>query len=82
LQRAEGFAEGLVGIGLQKGDRVGIYSANCLEWVVAMYGCALADLILVNINPAYKPDELMFTINNVGIKALITAEHFKTSDYI
>jgi fatty-acyl-CoA synthase len=42
----------------------------------------LADLILVNINPAYRADELLFTLNNVGIKALITAEHFRSSDYL
>ena len=58
LQRSEKFAEGLVSLGLDKGARVGIYSQNNSEWVVAQYAASLADLVLVNINPAYKPEEL------------------------
>jgi fatty-acyl-CoA synthase len=80
--RVESFAAGLVGLGLQPGDRIGIWSPNNAEWIIAQYATAKAGLILVNINPAYRLTEVEYALNKVGCKALITATSFKTSDYI
>ena len=80
--RAEAFAAGLLGLGVQPGERVGIWSLNCAEWVVTQIATAKAGIILVNINPAYRATELRFALNKVGVRALITATAFKSSDYI
>src|SRR5260370_20722928 len=64
------------------GDRIGIWSPNNAEWVITQFATAKAGLILVNINPAYRTYELEYALNKVGCKALIAAEHFKTSDYL
>ena len=82
VERAEAFAAGLIALGIGKGDRVGIWSLNNAEWVVAQFATAKAGIILVNINPAYRVHELEFALNLVGCTALITATRFKTSDYI
>lgn len=74
-------AAGLLAIGLEPGDRVGIWSPNNAEWVVTQFATARAGLILVNINPAYRPRELAYALNKTGCKALITAAEFKTSHY-
>jgi fatty-acyl-CoA synthase len=75
-------AAGLVALGLEPGDRVGIWAPNMAEWVVTQFATAKAGLILVNVNPAYRLAELEFALNQVGAKALITVPDFKTSDYI
>jgi fatty-acyl-CoA synthase len=75
-------AAGLLALGLNPGDRIGIWALNCSEWVVAQFASAKAGLILVNINPAYRLSELEFSLNKVGCRALITAERFKSSDYL
>ncbi len=75
-------AAGLVALGLQRGERVGIWSPNCAEWVVTQFATAKAGLILVNINPAYRLVELEYALNKVECRALILARHFKTSDYV
>ncbi|MCB4820341.1 AMP-binding protein [Roseicella aerolata] len=80
--RVEDFAAGLLALGLQPGDRVGIWSPNNAEWVVAQYATAWAGLILVNINPAYRLAELEYALNKVGCAALITATAHRSSDYI
>ena len=69
-------------IGLTKGDRVGIWSPNRPEWVIAQFATAERGIVLVTINPAYRPDELDYALNKVECKAVIAAERFKTSDYI
>jgi len=73
---------GLVALGLEPGDRIGIWAPNMAEWVVTQFATAKAGLILVNVNPAYRLAELEFALNQVGAKALITVPSFKTSDYI
>ncbi len=78
----DAFAAGLVALGLQPGDRIGIWSPNNAEWVITQFATAKAGLILVNINPAYRLTEVEYALNKVGCKALITATRFKTSDYI
>jgi fatty-acyl-CoA synthase len=80
--RVDAFAAGLIGLGLEPGDRIGIWSPNCAEWVVAQFATAKAALVLVNINPAYRLSELEFALTKVGCKALITATSFKSSDYL
>ena len=81
-ERAESLAAGLLALGLERGDRVGIWAPNCAEWAVTQFATAKAGLILVNINPAYRVAELEFALNKVGCKALVTAASFKTSDYL
>ena len=81
-ERVEKFAAGLLSLGLQPGDRVGIWSPNNAEWIVTQFATAKAGLILVNINPAYRLSEVEYALNKVGCRALITATRFKTSDYI
>jgi fatty-acyl-CoA synthase len=81
-QEVDRFAAGLLALGLKRGQRVGIWSPNNAEWVVAQFATAKAGLILVNINPAYRLAELEYALNKVGCVALIVAARFKTSDYI
>jgi fatty-acyl-CoA synthase len=80
--KVDAFAAGLLALGLSPGDRVGIWSPNNAEWVVTQFATAKAGLILVNINPAYRLSELDYALNKVGCKAIVTADSFKTSDYI
>jgi fatty-acyl-CoA synthase len=81
-QEVDRLAAGLLTLGLEPGDRIGIWSPNNSEWVLTQFATAKAGLILVNINPAYRIAELEYALNKVGCKALILAERFKTSDYI
>ncbi|MCB2096640.1 MAG: AMP-binding protein [Parvularculaceae bacterium] len=76
------FAAGLLAIGLKCGDRIGIWSPNNAEWVIAQFATAQLGLVLVNINPAYRTAELEYVLNKVGARALILAKSFKTSDYV
>jgi fatty-acyl-CoA synthase len=75
-------AAGLLALGLEVGDRIGIWSPNRAEWAVIQYATAKAGLVLVNINPAYRLAELEYALNKVGCRALVLAPHFKTSDYV
>jgi fatty-acyl-CoA synthase len=81
-EAADRLAGGLLTLGLQPGDRIGIWSPNNSEWVLTQFASAKAGLILVNINPSYRVTELEYALNKVGCKALILAERFKTSDYV
>ncbi|WP_028848618.1 AMP-binding protein [Thermocrispum agreste] len=74
-------ALGLAARGIGKGDRVGIWSPNRAEWTLVQYATAKLGAILVNINPAYRVHELTYVLNQAGIKMLISAQSFKTSDY-
>ncbi len=74
-------ARGLIATGLRAGDRVGIWAPNCAEWVMLQYATARAGIILVNINPAYRSHELSFALRQSGVRLLVSAESFKTSDY-
>jgi fatty-acyl-CoA synthase len=80
--RSDAFVAGLLALGLEPGDRVGIWSPNCAEWTIAQFATAKAGLILVNINPAYRLSELEHVLLTVGCRALIAAARFKTSNYI
>ena len=81
-EKVDAFAAGLIALGLQPGERIGIWSPNNVEWVVTQFATAKAGLILVNINPAYRLAEVEYALNKVGCRALITATSFKTSDYV
>ncbi|ETX00846.1 MAG: fatty acid--CoA ligase [Candidatus Entotheonella factor] len=81
-QQVDEVAAGLLALGLEPGDRVGIWSPNNAEWVLTQFATAKAGIILVNINPAYRLAELEYALNKVGCKGLITAASFKSSDYV
>jgi fatty-acyl-CoA synthase len=74
-------ARGLLARGIDKGDRVGIWAPNCAEWVITQYATAKIGAILVNINPAYRTHELSYVIRQAGVRLLVSAAAFKTSDY-
>jgi len=74
-------ALGLLAMGVEKGDRVGIWSPNCAEWVLIQYATAEVGAILVNINPAYRTHELAYVLRQSGVRLLVSATEFKTSDY-
>ena len=74
-------ARALIAIGLQKGDRVGIWAPNRFEWVILQYATARLGAILVNINPAYKANELEYVLNQAGVKALFLAQGFRQTAY-
>ncbi|TCV92354.1 fatty-acyl-CoA synthase [Luteibacter rhizovicinus] len=82
LAEVERVASGLLALGLEPGDRVGIWAPNCAEWVVAQFAAPKAGLILVNINPAYRSHELSYSLNKVGCRALILPRAFKASHYL
>ncbi len=74
-------ARGLIAAGIEAGDRVGIWSPNCPEWVLLQYATAKAGAVLVNINPAYRSHEVGYVLRQSGIRMLVSAESFKTSNY-
>ncbi|MGK5552974.1 AMP-binding protein [Actinomadura kijaniata] len=74
-------ALGLLDLGVGKGDRVGIWAPNLAEWIFVQYATAKIGAILVTINPAYRVHELEFVLNQAGIRTLVAAPAFKTSDY-
>ena len=80
--RAEAMAGGLLALGLKPGDRIGIWSPNCAEWALTQFAAAKIGLILTTINPAHRASELEFTLNKAGIRAIVAARQFKTSDYL
>ena len=74
-------ALGLLALGVQQGDRVGIWSPNRFEWVVVQYATARVGAILVNINPAYKTSELEYALRQSGVSVLLLAKGFRKDDY-
>jgi fatty-acyl-CoA synthase len=74
-------ARALMAAGLEPGDRLGIWSPNCVEWLMLQFATAKAGVILVNINPAYRTSELEYALNQSGCRVLVSASSFKTSDY-
>ncbi len=80
-REVDALARGLIAAGLQKGDRIGIWSPNCAEWTLVQYAAAKCGLVLVNVNPAYRTHELAYAVNQSGLRLLVSASSFKTSDY-
>ena len=81
-RRVDDLAAGLLALGLEPGDRVGIWSPNRSEWTLTQFATAKAGLMLVNVNPAYRRSELEYAMNKVECKALVLAPALKTSNYL
>jgi fatty-acyl-CoA synthase len=75
-------ARGLLAAGIAPGDRLGIWSPNCADWVLVQYATAKAGIVLVNINPAYRTSELSYALAQSGCRGLIAERAFKTSNYV
>ncbi|QBY03291.1 AMP-binding protein [Thalassotalea sp. HSM 43] len=75
-------ATGLLAIGIEPGDRVGIWGPNSYEWVLTQFATAKIGAIMVCINPAYRLYELEYALNKVECRAIICAESFKSSRYL
>jgi fatty-acyl-CoA synthase len=79
---ADRAARALIALGVERGDRVGIWSANRAEWLITQYAAAKTGAVLVNINPAYRLRELEYTLTQSGVSVLITARGFRSTDYV
>ena len=75
-------AKALICMGVEKGDRVGIWAPNCAEWCVLQFATAKIGAVLVNINPSYRLHELEFALKQSQCKLIVTAEQFKRSHYV
>ncbi len=80
-REVDAVARGLIAGGLAAGDRVGMWAPNCAEWTIVQLATAKAGIVLVNVNPAYRTHELAYAINQSGLRVLLAASSFKTSDY-
>jgi fatty-acyl-CoA synthase len=78
----DAFARGLIALGVKHGDRVGIWSTNSIEWVVAQFATPKIGAILVNINPAYRSSEATYALRQSGVSVLLTQVRHKTSEYV
>ena len=79
---AEQLARGLLGIGFGKGDRIGIWSTNNIEWLLLQLATASIGALLVNINPAYRPRELAYALQRSEVQGLFVIPAFRSSDYV
>jgi fatty-acyl-CoA synthase len=79
---ADRAARALIALGVQRGDRVGIWSGNRAEWMITQYAAAKAGAVLVNINPAYRVRELEYALTQSGVSVLVAARRFRSTDYI
>lgn len=75
-------ANSFIALGIEQGDRVGIWSPNCAEWTLLQYATAKAGIILVNVNPAYRSHELEYVVNQSGMRILVAAPSDRNSDYV
>ncbi|MBS1811067.1 MAG: AMP-binding protein, partial [Acidobacteria bacterium] len=80
-QQVHQCARGLIKLGLQKGERVGIWSPNCAEWTITQFATCKLGIILVNLNPNYRTHELEYALKQSGCRAVIVSAPFKTSNY-
>jgi fatty-acyl-CoA synthase len=80
-EAADRVARGLWSLGIRRGDRVGVWSTNCIEWIMMHMGCARAGASLVNVNPAYRSHELSYTLTRSKMKALFLWHKDKRADY-
>ena len=79
---AEQVARGLVGLGLRPCDRAGIWSSNCLEWILLQLGCAIAGVVLVNVNPAYRSVDLGYVLRKSRMRALFLRDRDARANYL
>jgi len=75
-------ARGLLSLGVNRGDRVGIFSPNCAEWTITQYAAAKAGAILVNVNPSYRLRELGYALGQSGVSVLVASRGFRSTDYV
>ncbi len=80
--KADAMAAGLLALGLEPGDRLGVWSPNCAEWALTQFAAAKVGLILTTINPAHRATELEYTLKKAGVKAIVAAPRYKSSDYL
>jgi fatty-acyl-CoA synthase len=81
-EEVDRFARGLMALGIQQGDRVGIWAPNCAEWTITQYACAKVGAILVNVNPGYRLHELEYALNQSGCNTLVLAPSFRATSYL
>ena len=77
----DALARGLMGAGIAPGDRVGIWAPNCAEWTLVQFATAKIGAILVNVNPSYRTHEFSYAVNQSGMRLLLSASAFRSSDY-
>ncbi|MDO8840774.1 AMP-binding protein [Methanocalculus sp.] len=82
LREVDVFARGLMALGVERGNRVAIWSLNYAEWVIVQFATAKIGAIMVNINPAYRTYELEYALKQAEVQTLIIQGRFKTSDYV
>jgi len=80
-REVEAVARGLCGLGLRPGDRAGVWAANCAEWILLQYACARAQVVLINVNPAYRSHELRYVLQRSGMRALFLYDADERGDY-
>lgn len=81
LHRADHLAAGLMKLGMKRGDPLGLWGPNEIEWVIGFAAAARAGFVVVAINPTYQMDEIIYAIRKVGVKAMISPANFKTQNY-
>jgi fatty-acyl-CoA synthase len=81
-EKIDELARGLLGIGFGKGDRIGVWSTNNIEWLLLQMATARIGAVLVNINPAYRPRELAYALQRSEVQGIFTIPAFRSSDYI
>ncbi len=81
-EQVERLARGLLGTGFGKGDRIGVWSTNNIEWLLLQMATARIGAILVNINPAYRPRELAYALQRSEVQGLFTIPAFRSSNYV
>src|SRR5215471_4246435 len=81
-REVEHVARGLLSLDVHRGDRVGVWSANCAEWLIAQYALAKTGAIMVNVNPAYRLRELEYALEQSGVSVLIAARGFRSANYV
>jgi fatty-acyl-CoA synthase len=79
---ADRAARALIALGVQRGDRIGLWSGNRAEWMITQYAAAKAGAVLVNINPAYRLRELEYALTHSGVSVLVAARRFRSNDYV
>jgi fatty-acyl-CoA synthase len=81
-EETDRLARAFLAAGVAHGERVGIWSPNSLEWVLAQYATAKIGAILVNVNPAYRLSELEYVLRQSGVSTLLTLDRYKASEYL
>lgn len=82
LTESDTLARGLLGLGFKRGDRIGVWSTNNIEWLLLQMATARIGVVLVNINPAYRSKELEYALQRSEVNALFVIPQFRSSNYI